>query len=239
MIYKTKGIILKRTNLGEADRIVTIFTQKFGKIKVVAKGVRKTLSKMAGHLEPFCLTNFQIVEGRNLDTITGATVEKCFFGLRSDLEKTNACFYMAEIVDKMVEESVVHEEIFELLDLTFSHADELISPLLISYFEINFLAEMGFKPELYECVSCQTKIESGENNFDFNHGGLVCGSCGTGRSISDKAIKMIRLFLDHDFSKIKKIQVTPDLISEIQIVTSYYLKNIHQKDMKSEKYLTR
>lgn len=239
MIFKTKGIILKRTNLGEADRIVTIFTDKFGKIKVVAKGVRKTLSKMAGHLEPFCLTSFQIAQGRNLDVITSAVVEKCFFGLRSNLEKTNVCFYMAEIVDKMVEESVPHEEIFDLLDSAFSHANELISPLLISYFEINFLSEMGFKPELYECVSCQTKIVAGSNNFDFDRGGLVCVECGSGRKISDQAIKVIRLFLKHDFSKIKKIQVNPELISEIQIITSYYLKHIHQKDMKSEKYLTR
>jgi len=239
MLYKTRGIILKRTNLGEADRIVTIFTEDYGKIKVVAKGVRKTLSKMAGHLEPFCLTNFQIAKGRNLDTVTGAMVEKCFFGLRSDLEKTNACFYMAEIVDKMVEESVVHEEIFYLLDSAFSHANDLISPLLISYFEINFLSEMGFKPELYECVSCSAKIKAGGNNFDFNHGGLVCTECGPARAISDQAIKLIRLFLKHDFASINRIKVTPELISEIQIITSYYLKHIHQKDMKSEKYLTR
>lgn len=238
MVYKTKGIILKRTNLGEADRIVTIFTEKFGKIKVIAKGVRKTLSKMAGHLEPFCLTRLQIAEGRNLDVITSAEVEKCFFDIRSDLAKTNTCFYLAEIIDKMVEEGVAHPEIFELLDATLEHANELIEPLLISFFEINFLAEMGFRPELYECVKCQVKITAGENQFDFTRGGLVCGSCGSGRPISDDAIKLIRLSLDHKFSQIKKIKVTDKVIAEIKDLTNYYLKHIHQKDFKSERFLT-
>lgn len=237
MTYKTRGIILRRTNLGEADRIITILTEKFGKVRVVAKGVRKTLSKMAGHLEPFCLTNLHFAEGRNLDVIIGAEVEKCFFNLRSDLAKTNTCFYLAEVIDKMVEEREPHKEIFNLLDSTLDHINELDEPVLISYFEINFLAEMGFKPELHECLVCQSKIEPGENNFDFARGGLVCPSCASGRPISDEAIKLIRLFLKHRFSDIRKIKLNADLIKEIQGLTSYYLKQIHQKDFKSEKYL--
>ncbi len=239
MQYKTRGIILKRTNLGEADRIITIFTEKFGKIRIVARGVRKTLSKMAGHLEPFCLTNLQIVEGKNLDVVTGAQVEECFMGIRSDLAKTQNCFYIAEIVDKMTEDGDIHVEIFELLAATFCHADELIAPLLISFFEINFLAQMGFRPELHQCVKCQNKITAGDNSFDFTRGGLICADCGLGRAISDEAIKIIRLSLDHDFSKIKRIKINKKIEQEIRQLTNYYLKHIHQKDFKSEKYLTK
>ncbi|MFA6492884.1 MAG: DNA repair protein RecO, partial [Patescibacteria group bacterium] len=97
MNYKTRGIILKRTNLNEADRILTIFTENNGRIKAVAKGIRKTLSKLAGHLELFCLTDFVIAEGRNLDTITAAETQKCFINLRGDLESTNVAYYLAEI----------------------------------------------------------------------------------------------------------------------------------------------
>lgn len=182
MIYKTRGIILKRSNLGEADRIVTILTEKYGKVRVVAKGVRKTLSKMAGHLEPFCLTRLQMAEGRNLDIITSAEVEECFFGVRSDLGKTNACFYMAEVIDKMVEVGDPHVEIFDLLCSALRHADLLVEPLLISYFEINFLSEMGFSPELYHCTKCREAVTPTKNNFDFSLGGLVCESCGTYRT---------------------------------------------------------
>lgn len=263
MLYKTRGIILKRSNLGEADRIVTILTEKYGKVRVVAKGVRKTLSKMAGHLEPFCLTRLQMVEGRNLDIITSAEVEECFYGLRSDLGKTNACFYMAEVIDKMVEEGEPHLEIFDLLCSALRHADLLVEPLLISYFEINFLSEMGFSPELYHCTKCREAVTPTKNNFDFGLGGLVCEACGTygvdnvdniagasslssdrpvmaasaDRAISDEAIKLIRLCLKHRFQDIQKIKITPALTREIKSLTSHYLKHIHQKDFKTAKYL--
>jgi DNA repair protein RecO (recombination protein O) len=124
------------------------------------------------------------------------------------------------------------------LDVCYEHVNDLTEPLLISYFEINFLAEMGFSPELHECVSCQNKIESGQNNFDFVRGGLVCSSCGSGRPISDQAIKLIRLSLEHSFNSIKKVVVTPELIEEIKSITSFYLKHIHQKEFVSEKYLS-
>ena len=67
--YKTRGIIIKRSNYSEADRILTIYTEKLGKIRVNAKGIRKIKSKLAGSLEPFCLTDFVIAEGRNLDIV--------------------------------------------------------------------------------------------------------------------------------------------------------------------------
>ena len=237
MQYKTRGIILKRTNLGEADRIITILTEKFGKIRAVAKGVRKTLSKMAGHLEPFCLTNIQIAEGRNLDVITGVEVEESFCALRGDLQKTTTCFYFAEVIDKMMEEGENHPEIFNLLSVTLAHANDLIEPLLVSYFEINFLAEMGFRPELHQCIKCGNKITPEKNSFDFVHGGLVCTDCGSGRPISDETIKLIRLCLNHRFREIKKIKVDDKIVQEIKDLTNYYLKHIHQKDFKSEKYL--
>ena len=94
MTYKSRGIVLRRTNLGEADRILTILTEKFGLIRVVAKGVRKTLSHLAGHLEPFCVAEFLIAEGRNLDIITGAEIQKCHLNLRSQLETTQTAYYL-------------------------------------------------------------------------------------------------------------------------------------------------
>src|SRR3990167_2736637 len=95
--YKTRGIIIKRSNFSEADRLVTIFSKDRGKIRAIAKGVRRPLSKLGGHIELFCLTNFVIAEGRNLDIISGAEIEKCFFDIRSGLDKTSTAFYLGEI----------------------------------------------------------------------------------------------------------------------------------------------
>lgn len=236
--FKDDGIILRRMNLGEADRILTILTENRGKVKVLAKGVRKTLSKLAGHLEPFCLTELNIVEGRSLDVLSGAQVKKCFINIRSSLKSTTDAFYLAEIIDKMLEEEEKHPEIYYLLDQALENIENTKNPLLQSYFEINILSELGFLPELQSCVICSKKIESGVNYFNFEHGGLVCKDCGHGEIvISDKSVKVLRLFLKHQMAIIDRISPEEELVKEINLVTSGYLKYISQKEFKSEKYL--
>lgn len=236
MQYKTRGIILRRSNLGEADRILTILTEKYGLIRVVAKGVRKTLSKLAGHLEPFCVVEFLIAEGRNLDIVSGAVIKKCHILLRGNLESTQTAYYLAEIIDRMLPEREKHEEIFELFDETLEHLNSAPSELLISYFELNFLASVGYHPELAKCVRCSEKL-SDNNHFDFDSGGVVCTKCDSGRPVSNDAIKTLRLFLAHRLSTINKIKTNKKLIKEISDITSDYLRHINQKEFKSRKFL--
>lgn len=240
MQYKTKGIILKRSNLGEADRILTIFTEKHGKIKAIAKGIRKTLSKLAGHLEPFCLVDLIIAEGRNLDIITDVQTIKCFFKLRSNLKSTNTAYYLAEIIDKMTAENEAHPPIFNLLEEVLENINGGLGDLSLAYYEINFLTETGYKPELYYCLSCRSKISTGDNHFNFESGGIICKQCNSkagGRKISDTAIKILRLFLQHKIPQIQKIKAHKDLIQEVSNVARDYLKYIHQKEFNSERFL--
>jgi len=236
--YKTKGIILKRQNFGEADRILTILTQNHGKIRVVAKGVRKTLSHLAGHLEPFCVTEFLISEGRNLDIISGAVVRKCHMTLRSDLGATQTAFYLAEITERMLQEKDAHSEIFELLDETLEHLNMGPAELLISYYELNFLALMGFYPELNKCVQCGGGLKD-KNYIDFQAGGTICQKCSFGRPVSNDTIKTMRLFLAHQLSTIKKIKTQKKLVTEISNIVSDYIRHHHQKEFKSRRFLTK
>lgn len=237
MQYKTKGIILKRTNLGEADRILTIFTETHGKIKAIAKGVRKTLSKLAGHLEPFCLVNLGIAEGKNLDVITDATNIKCFIKLRGNLDKTNIAYFIAEMIETMTGENEKHLEIYELLNNTFEHLNNNNDRLLLSYFELNFLAESGFKPELQKCLVCNKKIISGKNYYHFEVGGLACENCRGDVLISDKAIKILRLFLKHKITLVEKLKIDKKLTLEVENIIDRYLKYIAQKEFKSKRFL--
>ena len=101
-------------NYGEADRILTILTEKQGKIKAIAKGSRKILSKLAGALEPFCLVNFIFHEGKSFYIVTSAVVEKRFEKIHTDIDKTAKAFYIGELIDRALEEKQNHPEIFEL-----------------------------------------------------------------------------------------------------------------------------
>lgn len=236
--FKTKGIILKRTNLGEADRILTIYTKDYGKIKVIAKGIRKIKSKLAGNLELFCLDDLVIAEGKNLDVICGALTEKCFFDLRNNLKATNTAYYLADVVDKLSDEEEPHKEVYQLLDDLLCEINSDNSEVLLPFFEIKFLKELGYKPELFSCISCKGRIQNKHNHFDFDEGGLVCGECGKSQMhVSDKVVKLLRLFLEHDINYIKKIKLDKKILKEIEKITQNYLKYISGKEFKSERFV--
>ncbi len=218
---------------------MTIFSEKFGKVRAIAKGARKTTSKMGGNLEPFCLANFVIAEGRNLDIVTEAEIIECFFALRNDLKSTHTSYYLAEVIDKLTEDRQNHPEIFKLLIDTLGKINSIPSGLILPYFEISLAAQLGYQPELFSCMQCRKKISSGENTFDFAGGGITCSECrSSGRPISDRAIKILRLFLQRNIGVVEKIKnCSPALTKELRTITNEYLKHIHQQDFKSRRFV--
>lgn len=113
--YKTEGIILKRINFGEADRLLTIFTWRFGKIRARAPGIRRTTSRKAPHLELFNLSSLFLAQGRNLDIVTEATTINNFSGIRKDLKKVGMAYYICELVEGLCPEGEQNREVFGLL----------------------------------------------------------------------------------------------------------------------------
>ncbi len=238
-IYKTRGIIIKRTNLGEADRLITIYSEKFGKIRTIAKGIRKIKSHLSGNLELFCLSNLNIAEGRNLDIICGAVIEKCYFNLRNKYLATSHAHYFSELVDKLTEGNDPHPEIFLLLDNVLENLDGAQSEILIPYFELNILTELGYHPELYHCIKCRKKITEEEKiYFSFERGGVVCGKDQKNDlKVSATAIKLLRLFLKHQITVIEKIKLGLETLAEVKKITRVYLNQTSEKDFKSQGFL--
>ena len=114
-LYRTPAVILKRMDLGEADRIVTLFSRDVGKIRAVAKGVRKTTSRSAGHLEPFTLSDVMFAVGRELDVISQADTLESFRQVREDLVLTTHAYYLAEVVDLLTEDRMENRAVFDTL----------------------------------------------------------------------------------------------------------------------------
>src|SRR5438445_7454482 len=121
--YPIEAIVLKRTDIGEADRILTLFTPNRGKLRVVAKGTRRPISKKAGHLELFNRSQLQIALGRNLDIVTQAEGRENFLHLRSELWHMTCGFYLAELVDRFIEEHTQHLDVYTLLLDTLRYLD--------------------------------------------------------------------------------------------------------------------
>lgn len=114
--YKTEGIILKRTNFGEADKIITVFTKNHGKLKILAKGVRRITSRRAPHLELFNKVVIFLHEGKNFDLVTEAQIINSYQGVRKDLGKIRAAYFAVELVDSLCPEKQVNRQVFILLE---------------------------------------------------------------------------------------------------------------------------
>lgn len=161
--FKTEGIVIKRKNFREADRIVTIFTKKRGKIKVKAQGVRKITSRRSPHIELLNYSIFNLHQGQNLPVLTEVESLENFSALKKDLKKIGVAFHFCELIDGLCAENQENEEIFNLLYqalITISKNDNLD---LVSYrFELKLLKLLGFfhENQILEKEDTQNYIES-------------------------------------------------------------------------------
>jgi len=161
--FKTEGIILKRMNYGEADRILTIYTSHHGKIRAMAKGVRKLQSRKAGSLELFNHSVLFLIKGKNLDLITEAQAINLFKSWRKNLIKVGIAYYLCELVDKLTPDNQPHEAVFELLKETLKKIGLKENKILVREFEEKLLNELGFGvPEVLRQTqgSLKTYVES-------------------------------------------------------------------------------
>lgn len=145
--YATEGIILGRRNFGEADRILTIFTKHYGKMRVLAKGVRRPTSRKRGSLELFNHVRMFLVKGHNLDLITEVESKNTFSSWRKDLTKVAVAYHLAEVVARLTPEHQEHKDIFDLLHNAFSNLSGLdywALYLFIQNFKVHVLEELGY-----------------------------------------------------------------------------------------------
>ena len=236
--YKAQGIILKRTNFSEADRMLIIFTREFGKVKAIAKGVRKQHSRLGGNLELFCNTQLILATGRNFDIVTEAEIIEPYLKTRKKLDLTHKAYYLAEVVDKLTVERVEHPEIFDLFVDVIEKIGESSSDLLLAYFEINMLKNIGYEPELVKCQKCHTQVRSHGNKFDCEEGGLVCSNCQSlAENISSDTIKVLRILLSKDISVLERLKLSKKQSAEVRRITDNFIKHIHQDEFKSRRFL--
>ena len=243
-VYKTEAIILKRINLGEADNIITLYTPNLGKIKAVAKGVRKPKSKLSGHLEPFTRSALLIAQGRNLDIITQSQTIDSFLPLKTSLWHTSCAIYIAELVDQFTAEQVEDYPFYQLLQSTLRWLCEArSSELVLRYFELHLLSHLGYEPELYQCLNCRSPLAPGKNTFSVTDGGVLCPECAETKpllySISVDALKVMRFLISNDPASASRLRMSPDLSQELEQILRSYIRYLLEREVKSVEFLDR
>src|SRR5947208_1116965 len=123
-LHSTDAIPLKRMDYGEADRIITVLTPDRGKLRILARGVRRSTSRMAGHLELFSHAHLVLARGRDLDTVTQASTVEPFRRTREDMIAVSYAYHLAELVDSLLEDNDPHAEVFRLLREALSALEE-------------------------------------------------------------------------------------------------------------------
>ena len=257
--YSIEAIVLKRTDLGEADRVLTLFTSNKGKIHAIAKGIRRPISKKAGHLELLSHSQLQVALGRNLDIITQAEVRENFLQLRSELWHMTCGFYLAELVDRFIEEHTQHPEVYYLMlemlrsleadaiDLQQRKLNGSVLPeqehartnLLLRYFEIHLLSHIGYEPAFRNCAHCASQLQPQENGFAPSLGGVLCPQCSRlwTRSLSMNGLKVLRLLQRSKWSEVPRLRLDNRLQVELEAVMHGLLRFHLERDLKSWSFL--
>jgi DNA repair protein RecO (recombination protein O) len=199
-LYRDEGIVLRTIKLGEADRIVTILMQGHGKVRAVAKGVRKTSSKFGARLEPTSRVALQCYNGRELDIVTQAESLETHRPLREDYALFTHAIPMLEAVDQVAQEHEPNPALYRMLAGALRTLAERRSPLVTPAFFWKLLSLEGFHPMLEDCARCGGEHEDDDGElvaFDLEEGGVLCRACarGGGRPLSPAALELLRRML--------------------------------------------
>ncbi len=192
-LYRDQGIVLRTHKLGEADRIVSFLTERHGKVRAVAKGVRKTKSKFGARLEPTSHVALQLYEGRELDIVTQAESIDHFRAIRDDLDRLTRAVTMLEAADQLSLEREANPDLYRMLLGALRSLSARNSPLVVAGFHWKLLALEGFRPEVEGCVACGAA--EGLVAFDPIEGGLLCTEHRRGTRVSAEAVDLLQQIL--------------------------------------------
>ncbi len=242
--FRVEAVILRYREWGEADRLITLYTRQRGKVRAIAKGVRKITSRKAGHLEPFTRASLQLAVGRDLFIVTQAETIEAYLPLREDLTRMGYAAYVVELVDRFTHEGEEMDAapLFRLLTDTLSRLASLPDPWpALRYFEIRLLDRVGFRPRLFECVRCEEAIRPEEQFFSFPEGGVVCPRCGEGDStlqrVSMDALKYLRHFQRSEYAVAARARPTPGVRAETERLMQGYLTYLLERALNAPDFL--
>jgi DNA repair protein RecO (recombination protein O) len=235
------ALILQRRPYRENDSLVTAYTLNFGKLALVARGAKKLQSKLAGHLEPLTRADLMIIAGRGFDYVGAAAGADTYPGIRADLNKLYYAGRALGLFDRLVKESQADGRLFFLLAdwlrLVNDYAADFSRErggLFYAWFVWKFLAELGYGPQLYQCLQCGRELKPG-NYFNLLNGGVLCRGCWEGEKrlsspvrnelipISDNVIKIMRFLINNDLAAAAKLTIFQKDIKELTALLDKFL----------------
>jgi DNA repair protein RecO (recombination protein O) len=241
--FRAEAVVLRHSDFGEADRLLTLYTREHGKVRAIAKGARKIASRKAGHLEPFTRVKLQLAKGRDLLIVTQAETIDAYPSLREDLTLTGYAAYVLELLDRFVpDEETALPSLFRLLTETLSRlATDSIPWLTIRSYEMRLLDLLGFRPQLFECANCETEILAEDQFFSAALGGAICPRCGQGLPglwpISMDALKYLRHFQRSGYREATRARPDEETQKEVEAVMQGYFQYLLERELNTPGFI--
>lgn len=241
-ILKTNAVVLRARNYSEADQLLTLYTEKAGKLTAIVKGVKKPKSKLRGGVQVFSHTNVELFLGKTLATVTQAETINTFASLREDLLRMGCGAYLAELLDSLTPEAEKDTDLFRLV-LTGFYLLSVEEPWLATKaMEIRLLRELGYQPLLECCANCgETKLAG--NYFSPELGGIICQRCLLDKpginilKISGETSVIYKQLMNMELTKLNRLRISANAKKELEEMLVLYITLCLGKKLKSKEFL--
>jgi len=244
--YRTRGFIIKKNDRGEASQVFTVFTEDFGKLKFLAKAVRKIKSKLRGGLKLFSLSEIEFIQGKAYKTLTDTKTRENFDKIPKSLIRLKIAYKIAEVSDKLLREEEKDQQIWNLFSETFQRLnsgsrlpylphqilagglpDRQASGFTIYYYFFwNLIDLIGYRPSVYNCAFCQKKLTLNYLYFNPEEGGVICSNCykklKSGKAISSDLVKILRVIFEKNWKNLARLKIKPAHYGTLKNISDNY-----------------
>jgi DNA repair protein RecO (recombination protein O) len=236
--HRTRGVVIKKVDRGEADQLFTIYTESFGKIEVLGKAIRKISSKLRAGMDVLYLSEIEFIQGKYHRILTDAVLIDNFQNLRENLPGFNSAVRISRMLDILIREQEAEERIWELLIGVLNGLNKRSlslekSRLVQYYFFWHLVSLLGYRPEIFNCSECQRKLRPNKIYFSSSNGGVLCKSCFTelkkGEEIAPSTVKILRLILSREKDTLPRVKIKREHFVGLEKVTSNYFSFIVEK----------
>ncbi len=240
--FHANAVVLHHLDYGETDRILTLFTLEYGKIKAIAKGVRRINSRKAGHLEPFTQVQLFLARGRDLAIITQAETINPFLKIKDNLQLTGYAAYMVELLERFTFEEGENHALYNLLIESLTRLEENPnSHTVVHYYEVRLMDLLGFRPDLNSCTVCGKTVQPADQFFSVHGGGVICPHCGKNNPeawpVSMEALKYFRHFQRSKYSQVKVLNIPDAAEKELRSLVERYLTYLLERNLKTPQFI--
>lgn len=243
--YTANAIVLHRLNLGEADRIVTLYTREHGKLSAVAKGARRAKSQFGGVTELFMVARMLLATGKNLEVISQCEITRSFSGLRSDLDMLARATYFCELLDRLTPEryEVTAPELFDLTTAALELLEQATAApdMAVHAYELHLLTALGYEPTLDQCVRCGLPLERFPIGFSPSQGGTLCPAdrfrADDAFALSRDALHLLQTLIQADNAEILALRPDRKTAAEVAKALRWYIRFRTERDLKSADFL--